>query len=102
MHSALLVQAADRFGASVLTTACVYQFDGNSIVTVVDHGRHQVTAVVLLANDPIGTEQVIQLDRFVGPLVRRVDPRRVGQDVAFACLVDAGDNDAGEVTLFCA
>ncbi len=67
---------------------------------VVDHAQrrlHHLAAVIDLGDDPVGTVALIGGDGDAGPLDRRVMAGEVGQYIAAAVLVLAGDDDAGLV-----
>ena len=56
-----------------------------------------LTAIVDLGHDPVGTVVFVSRNRDLGPLDGHVMAGEVGQDVAAAVLVLAGDDEAGLV-----
>jgi hypothetical protein len=87
-----LVERRHRFGPHHLAAAGVHARIGD---VVVDHAQRRLdhlAAVIDLGDDPVGTVALIGGDGDAGPLDRRVMAGEVGQYIAAAVLVHAGDH----------
>src|SRR5690625_4567611 len=94
VHSAALVQGADRFSSDCFTAGGADTFVGNVPVDTADDAFDHVAALVDFRNDAVGLVPAVGGDGGLRPFIRAAPDAQVLEDVSVLIPGDSGNDDA--------